>query len=133
MTIFLSPVAQINHRLIDRWQEMLDRDLNFPVDIKDGSDEYEITALLPGVKADDLDIQVVNETVSIQGELKVERDEKAEYLLVERPSGRFSRVLNFPVALDPAKADAHFENGVLTLKLPKAESAKPRTIKVVTN
>ena len=133
MTIYVSPIARINHRLFDRWQEMVERDVNFPVDVKVDKDEYVITALLPGVKAEELDIQVVDDTVSIQGELKVEREENAEYLLTERPSGRFSRTLDFPVALDPAKAEAHVENGVLTLRVPKAESAKPRTIKVSVN
>jgi HSP20 family protein len=63
--------------------------------------------------------------------LKVERDEKDNYLFQERPSGKFARVLDLGTALDPNGAEAHLENGVLTLKVAKAEIAKPKTIKVV--
>ena len=71
--------------------------------------------------------------MSIRGEIKSEQnDEDAThgYLLRERRYGKFSRTLNFPAELDGAKAEASVENGVLTLRVPKAETAKPKMIKV---
>lgn len=115
------------------WNCAMDNTVVFPVDVKAQEDGFEITALLPGVKVDDLDIQVVDETVVIKGELKSERDEKGQYLLAERPSGCFSRVLNLSTALNPAEAKARIDNGVLTLWVPKSEFARPRTIKVSVN
>ena len=132
MALYLAPVSTITRHAPAFWQDWFESDVNFAVDVKAENDDYVITALLPGVKAEDLDIQVVNDTVSISGEFKVERDEKDEYLLAERPSGHFSRVLTFPVALDPAKTEATMANGVLTLRTPKAESARPKVIKVTT-
>lgn len=102
----------------------------FPVDVKVEDDGFIITALLPGLKADDINIQVVNENVSLQGEFKNEIDTDAAYILQERPSGKFYRTITLPDALDTAKAEAAMENGVLTLHIPKAEEAKPKTISI---
>ena len=93
-------------------------------------DDFIISALLPGVKADELSIQVVNETVTLQGEIPAETAEDARYLVQERPSGKFYRVIRLPEPLDTAKAEADLSDGVLTLRVPKAEEARPRTIKV---
>ena len=137
MTLYYAPFKRMaRQHFMDRWMQensMNTAGVIFPIDVKEDKDGYVITALLPGVKAEELDIQVVDETVTIQGELKNERDEKAQYLLVERPSGRFSRVLTLPTQLDPDKAEARVENGVLTLLAPKAETVRPRTIKVSVN
>lgn len=105
----------------------------FPLDVRDNDENYEVSALLPGVSADDLSIQVVGDTVTIQGELKVEYDEQANYLLRERPVGRFMRTLRLPEPVDSAKVDASLKDGVLTLRIPKAEEARPKTIKVNVN
>ncbi len=102
----------------------------FPLDVKDSDEAYEITAMLPGVAADDLSIQVVADTLTIQGELKAENDEQANYLLRERPVGRFMRTLRLPEPVDSAKVDASLKDGILTLHIPKAEEARPKTIKV---
>jgi len=140
MTFYWTPVGQIAHRrMIDRMLQNAGLDVEattevlFPVDVKAENDGFEITALLPGVKAEDLDIQVINETVTIQGELKVAREEKDSYVLRERPSGKFSRTLNLSTTLDPNLAEAHMDNGVLTLRVPKAETARPKMIKVTTS
>jgi HSP20 family protein len=105
-------------------------EISFPVDVEAREDSFVISALLPGIKPDELNIQIVNETVTIQGEMKVARDEKANYLVAERPSGKFNRVLTLPTTLDPEHSEAHFEHGILTLMVPKAPEARPRTIKV---
>jgi HSP20 family protein len=105
----------------------------FPIDISSEQDGFRITALLPGIKGEDLNVQVINETVSIQGELALSPAENTDLLLKEIPTGRFSRVLTLPASLDADKVDASLENGVLSLWIPKAESARPRQIKVVHN
>jgi HSP20 family protein len=138
MTLYwTTPFNRMARRhMFDRMMQAADWDAEpttqvvFPVDVKVENDAYLISALLPGVHAEDLDIQVVNETVTIRGELKVDRDEKDTYLLHERPSGKFSRVLNLPTTLEPEGAEAHVENGVLLLRVPKAETARPKSIKV---
>jgi HSP20 family protein len=113
------------------WNMPLESEVAFPVDVKVEPDAFVITALLPGIKPEDLDIQVVNETVTIQGKLLYQQDEKADYMVQERPYGNFSRVLSLPTTLDSNGAEAHVENGVLTLRVPKAEAARPKSIKVV--
>jgi len=126
-----------HRRMIERflqnndWNLPVESEINFPIDVKADSEAFEITALLPGIKPEDLDIQVVDQTVTIQGKLLFERDEKDNYLVQERPSGKFSRVLDLETPLDPDGAEAHLDNGVLTLRVAKAEIAKPKTIKVV--
>jgi HSP20 family protein len=134
MTLYItSPVNRMRRRMM----EMLDndwpsaeREFVFPVDVKSEPDGFEITGLLPGVKAEDLSIQIVNATVTIQGEFKASRDEKAGYLVQERPEGRFYRVINLPDALDSSKTKADLKDGVLVLHVPKAEEARPKTIKI---
>jgi len=138
MTLYISsPLARyMRQRMMDRFMDgdwpVSESEVTFPVDIKAEAESFVITALLPGVQPEDLNIQIVNETVSIQGEIKSEREENASYLLRERPSGKFYRVLNLPDALDASKAEADLKNGVLVLRVPKAEEARPKTIKVVT-
>ena len=101
------------------------------LDIVASGDEFVITAGVPGLRAEDLSLEVLGDTVTIRGELPTpEFKEGDETLLHERRTGKFARSLTLPAELDGAKAEAAIENGVLTLRLPKAETAKPRTIKV---
>ena len=139
MTFYVTPYARLaQRRMIERmlqdggWNKPVESEVAFPVDITAEPDAFVITALLPGIKPEDLDIQVVNETVTIQGKLLYQQDEKADYLVQERPYGKFSRVLSLPTTLDSNGAEASVENGILTLRVPKAETARPKTIKVVT-
>jgi HSP20 family protein len=112
------------------WDEDYSAKLTFPIDVFADKDSFTIRALLPGVQPEDLDIHIVNEIVTIAGEIKVEREESDNYLLAECPSGKFHRVLTLPTPLDSSKVQAELDNGILTLVIPKAEEAKPRTIKV---
>ncbi len=136
MTMYVTPFNRMARRMWGRsfqeeqWPEV-DVDVFVPVNVKAGADEFIITALLPGVKTEDLSIQVVNETVTLQGDLKETGDEKDNYLLRESPTGRFYRMIRLPEPLDSAKAAADLTDGVLTLRVPKAEEARPRTIKVM--
>ena len=78
----------------------------FPVDVRVDDNEYILSAFLPGVDVEDLDIQVVNESITIQGELKIDREEGERYLINERPSGKFYRVVELPDDLDSENAVA---------------------------
>jgi HSP20 family protein len=136
MTLYINPLRGGNRRrmveeMMRDWDEGYTAELTFPIDVRADSESFTISALLPGLNPEDLDIQIVNEIVTISGELNVDRPEGANYLLAERPSGRFHRVINLPTPLDAEKVEANLENGILTLYVPKAEEAKPRTIKVV--
>ena len=108
-----------------------DYEFGFPMDVKVTSEGYEITALLPGVKSEDFSVEFARDTVIIKGEFKAQRDEKANYLIEERPDGKFIRSVQLPDAVDSAKAEAVLQNGVLTVSIPKAETAKPKVVKVV--
>lgn len=102
-----------------------------PLDVIAKEDEFVIMAAVPGLKPEDLSVEVLGETVTLKGTVSAPaEDEKTTWLLQERQYGRFSRTLNFPVELNGAKADASIEDGILTLRIPKSETAKPKTIKV---
>lgn len=91
--------------------------------------EIIVQASLPGVKPEEVEINVEGDTLKIGAELPA-RLENVDYTFAERPHGRYSRTLLLNVQVEPDKAEAHFDNGLLTLKLPKAEAVKPKTIKV---
>jgi HSP20 family protein len=101
------------------------------MNVTEDKDKYYVRAELPGLKADELDISVTGDTLSISGERKhpVE-DEKAQYHRREREAGRFSRIVSLPAQIDTGKVEARCTDGVLTVILPKAEAAKPKQIAV---
>jgi HSP20 family protein len=119
------------NRAMQQWNDAETR-VTFPVDVRLEENEYILTALLPGVTAEDLTVQVISDTITIQGEFRKMEDDKSTYLLSEIPAGRFYRELTLPAALDTGKVEAHLEEGVLTLHIPKAEEARPKSIKIVT-
>lgn len=102
-----------------------------PLDVHMTNDELVIQAQLPGVKPDDLDVTVENGTLTIAGETGSEsRTEEQSYLLREIRRGSVSRTISLPEGLEPDRAKADFENGVLTLRIPRAEQVKPRAIRI---
>ena len=104
---------------------------SFPlVNVFSDGDDYVIVAELPGVKKEDLDIQVKGDAVRIQGKKLVELGENVSVHRRERSEGEFDRTLSFPAQLDAAKASADYRDGVLTLRLPRAESEKPRSVAI---
>jgi HSP20 family protein len=113
----------------DQWSEESNR-VYFPVDLKSDDQGYTLTALIPGVKSEDLNVQVLKDTITIQGEIRNERDEDANYILSERPSGKFNKVIHLPDEVDSAKAEASLKDGIFTLFIPKVEEARPKQIKV---
>lgn len=102
-----------------------------PLDVTRTSDELIVEAALPGIKPEDVEITVEDGTLSIHGEFRSERREHdGETLVQEIRRGSVSRSVTLPTGLEADKAVATFENGVLTLRFPKAESIKPRQIRI---
>jgi HSP20 family protein len=102
-----------------------------PADVIETRDNVVVKLSAPGVKPEDIEIAVVGDTLTIKGEMKSEDQfEEGNYLRKERRFGSFQRAFSLPASVASDKAKAEFENGVLMLTLPKAEEAKPRSIKV---
>ena len=104
----------------------------FPlINLTEDRDNYYVRAEMPGVKADELDIQATVNSLSISGERKIPSEgENVKYHRREREAGTFSRVVSLPGEVDMDKVEASHENGILTVMTPKAEAAKPKQIRV---
>ena len=101
------------------------------LDVSEDDHNYSVKASLPGIDAADLDISFSKNTLTIQGETEAESvDENAKRRLRERRFGRFMRSITLPAAVNADDISADYEDGVLTLTLPKAEDLKPRRITV---
>jgi HSP20 family protein len=102
-----------------------------PVDLYETAEDVVVTASVPGVTPEDIEITVQADVLSIRGASRTEEvTDQAKYHRRERRLGQFVRQLALPVGVDSDRAEARFENGVLTLRLPKAEQAKRRRIEV---
>ena len=113
-----------------RWDEGRRKRLfRLPLDVYTTPEEIVIAASLPGLTPDEVDIVIEGDTLTIEGKLRPPL-ENVEYLFQERGYGAFSRTLTLNVPVETDKAEAVFENGVLTLTLPKTEETKPKVIKV---
>jgi HSP20 family protein len=108
-------------------------EMQLSVNVKADDEAYDIIALVPGLSADDLDIEVLNDTVTIRGEFKTDGDEGAKYLTSELPDGPFSRVITLPTTTDADHVEASIKNGVLFLRIPKVEADRPKAIKINSN
>lgn len=105
----------------------------FPLtNVTEGKNNYYIRAELPGVSAEDLEITITGDSLAISGERKIPSENEAKYHRREREAGKFSRMISLPGQVDTAKVEATCADGILTVLLPKAESAKPRQISVKT-
>ena len=104
----------------------------FPMDVYATDDEVVLEANLPGVKPEEVEITVENNTLTISGETRSSRSEEGATILNEIRRGRFTRTMTLPAGLEPDRAKATFEDGVLTLRIPTAEQVKPRQIKIST-
>jgi HSP20 family protein len=131
MTYFIAPHA---YHHAHRWartseyeQPATNHRYTLSIDLQEKDDTYILNAIVPGLKASDLNIQVLEDVVTLEGEFKADEN---EFLVRELPHGSFRRSLRLPVALDAEKAEARIDNGLLTLILPKAESARPKTVKI---
>jgi HSP20 family protein len=102
-----------------------------PLDVYETADRVVVKAAVPGVKPEEVEVTITGDLLTIRGEFKTEeRDEKTSYWRQERRYGSFVRQIGLPVGVNADQAQATFENGVLTLELPKVENAKAKTIKV---
>lgn len=101
------------------------------VDVYQTAKDIVVKAPVAGVNADDLDIMVTDELISIKGERKEEKEvEEDRYHTKECYWGAFSRTVNFPVIVTPEKAEAKFQDGILTVRVPKANQSKMMKLKV---
>ncbi len=141
MTFYISPyrrMAAMRHAMNRMFEDGLaesapaERELMLAMDVQDSDDDFLVTALVPGLQADDVEIEILNNTVTIRGEFKAWAEADSKYLLSELPEGRFARVVTLPTAVDAAKVEATIKDGVLTLRIPKAEAHRPKPIKVKT-
>ncbi len=107
---------------------------SLPLDVVETEDAYTVTASVPGVDADAIEILLEDDVLSIKGEFSAEDvSEDATIHLRERRTGHFGRKLRFPVTVNAEAIEASYENGVLTLIVPKAEEVKPKRISIKAN
>lgn len=104
------------------------------LDVEENEDGYTVRADLPGISRDDISVNIHDDVLSIAAEMTSETsDENSRLLIRERRTGKFSRNLRFPVPVDGEAIAASFDNGVLSIILPKVEQVKPRQIPVNVN
>ena len=118
--------------LLTRWNETLGEDNWLPaVDIREDDDQFVFTAELPGMNREQVDITIEEKVLTIAGERKFEsKEDNKNYHRIERSYGTFSRSFSLPQDVDADAVGAQFENGVLTITLPKSEATKPRKIEI---
>jgi HSP20 family protein len=122
----------------DTWRPVFEDDgLNSNVlalDVHEDDDGYTVTTELPGVQADNIHVSMDGDYLVIEGEIpeQVVDKESSHALLKERRYGKYSRRIRLPQAVEGGKVEANYENGVLTLNLPKAEEVKPKMIPIKT-
>jgi HSP20 family protein len=114
-------------------------DWNFPVvtekgfpkiDIVENDDNIEVQAALPGIKKEDLDISINNQTITIKASSKEEKKTEGKYFRREIIRGEFQRTFALPVDVDHENAKAEFKDGILKVNIPKTEKSKSKTIQV---
>src|SRR5215216_6125630 len=130
MTFYLHPYPyrQMARRVMRGGEQTLG------INIREEDEAYILSALVPGLSAEDLNVQVLEDVLRIEGEYPhsspVDKADEQSYLVRELPNGSFSRTLRLPSVIDADHVEAKIADGVLTLTLPKAESARPKKISV---
>ena len=113
-----------------RWPAFAEEGV-LPVDVYGTEDSVVVEAAFPGIKPEDVDISITGDTLTIKGETKFEEKvERENYFRQERRYGSFCRAVTLPGGLENDKAEADFEDGVLTITFPKSEEVKSKSIKV---
>lgn len=104
----------------------------FPqINLTEDAERFYIRAELPGVKSDEIQMQATGKNLSISGERKIAPEQDGvRYHRREREAGNFSRIIAMPTDIDPDRIEARMENGILTIRVPKAEAVKPRQITI---
>lgn len=131
------------HREMDRLFDMFSRDVHWPriggetdfgmplVDVAETDEGLTVTAELPGMDEEDIEVGLTNNVLTLKGEKKAEKEEKkADYHFRERSYGSFSRSVAIPFDVDPDAVNASFSKGVLTIALPRPPEAKRKTKKI---
>lgn len=101
-----------------------------PVDIQADEDSYVITAAVPGLKLDEVEIKILDNVVTLIGGTQEQEIKDGRYLLREMGDPRFERSLELPDQVDASKAEASMKDGLLTVRVPKAEERRPKVIEV---
>ena len=102
-----------------------------PMDLVETADQYVLRADLPGLSDGDVNVQLEDNVLTISGERKAEHEHQQEgYYRLERAFGPFSRSLTLPDGVDPDGVQAHFDRGVLEIRIPKPEQKKPKTVQI---
>jgi HSP20 family protein len=128
MTYYISTYpTRMARRMMARPEVYQTAGYSLPLNLREEQDAYVLSAIVPGLKAEDLKIQVLEDGVTLEGSYAADED---DYMLQELPHGEFQRSLRLPAELDADKAEAKIKDGLLTLRIPKAESARPKSIKV---
>ena len=126
-------IAESRRRMLRRMMDETyntDRVLSFPLEMKATENDFTLKAMLPGLSAEEINIRYEDGVLTIDGEFTSINEEGKECLFSEMPVGRFSRSIEIkePIVVD--KIDASMKDGILTILIPKAEEAKPKTIKI---
>jgi HSP20 family protein len=103
---------------------------SFPVNLFETKDAYVMHAALPGLNLENVEIQVMGRKVSVHGKFEINTPEGGQWLWQGIPTGEFSESFTLPLEIDSTRTEASYERGILSVVLPKAEHAKPATIKV---
>jgi HSP20 family protein len=111
------------------FDEVLNETWTMPAEIVESADELRFGIEVPGLRPDDIELTIENNVLTVSGEKKQPQTEH-DYRLAERRYGRFSRSFRLPATVDTNRVQASCEHGVLTIRLPRAEAAKPRRIPV---
>ena len=112
-----------------QWARSGERRCELPLDVYATDEELVISTAVPGMDPEGVEITIEGDTLTIKGDIQGPLD-NVDYLLQERPYGKFQRSLRLNIPVQADKAEATFDKGVLTLAIPKQEAIKPRTIKV---
>jgi len=111
------------------WSE--ETNWGLPLDVAENDDAFVVKASVPGMNPEDLEITLTDNTLTIKGEVKADETiDEERYHVRERRYGRFTRSLSLPVPVESDDVDATYENGILTLNIPKAEMVKPKRISI---
>jgi HSP20 family protein len=122
-TVFDAPPPTNGGGTMRRWMPAMD--------LVESGDHFVLRADLPGLAEEDVKIELEDTTLTISGERKAEHETKDEgYYRLERAVGAFSRSLQLPKGIDPEAVEAHFDRGVLEVRIPKPEQRKPRRIEI---
>lgn len=118
----------------DMWGRSEEREMPVmtpAMDVMETDNDYQIRASLPGVRPEDIDITAAGNTITIRAQRKEEMEQQGEnYLLRERRAGMFSRTITLPEQVNVDQVEAMTENGVLMVRIPKSEQARPKRIEV---